>query len=81
MEGLGTEEGNKDPVTFLELIAFTFLSFGQKTRISEEWNKVVKLASREPNDFIASNWFMAPQNVKIFQMLEVGVILKCRTTL
>jgi hypothetical protein len=35
----------------------------------------VKLDSREPNDFIASSWFMAPMNVKIFQVLEAGVIL------
>jgi hypothetical protein len=41
----------------------------------------VKLASREPNDFIASNCFTAPENVKIFQVLQAGMILKSRTTL
>jgi hypothetical protein len=35
----------------------------------------VKLASGEPNDFIASSWFMASENVlKIFQVLGAGVI-------
>jgi hypothetical protein len=47
----------------------------QKTRISEECNKDVKLASREPNDFIGSSQFMAPENAKIFQVLKAGVIL------
>jgi hypothetical protein len=32
----------------------------------EEYNEDVKSASREPNDFIASSWFMAPENAKIF---------------
>jgi hypothetical protein len=59
-------------ITFL---TFTFLSFSQETGISEEWNKDVKPASREPNDFIASGWIMAPVNAKIFQVLEAGVIL------
>jgi hypothetical protein len=49
--------------------AFTFLSFGQKTGISEKCTKDVKLASRLPNGFIASSWFMAPENAKIFQVL------------
>jgi hypothetical protein len=35
----------------------------------------VKLASREPNDFIASNCFMAPENENIFQVLQAGMIL------
>jgi hypothetical protein len=35
----------------------------------------VKLASKEQNYFIASSWFMAPENWKIFQVLEAGVIL------
>jgi hypothetical protein len=35
----------------------------------------VKLASKEPNDLIASNCFMAPGNVKIFQVLQAGIIL------
>jgi hypothetical protein len=39
-------------------------------------NKDVKLASREPNDFIASNSFMAPENAKIFQVLKAGMILQ-----
>jgi hypothetical protein len=55
--------------------AFTFLALSQKTRISEECNKDLKIASRESNDFIASSWFMAPKNAKIFQVLEAGVIL------
>jgi hypothetical protein len=52
----------------------SFLSFSQKTRISEEYNKDVKFASRKPNDFIASSWFMAPENEKIFQVLLTGII-------
>jgi hypothetical protein len=55
--------------------AFPFLSFSQKTRISEDCNKDVKLASKERNYFIASSWFMAPENSKIFQVLGAGVIL------
>jgi hypothetical protein len=35
----------------------------------------VKVASREPNDFIVSNCFMAAENVKIFQVLQEGMIL------
>jgi hypothetical protein len=35
----------------------------------------MKLASREPNDFIASSCFMAPENGKIFQVLRAGMIL------
>jgi hypothetical protein len=35
----------------------------------------VKLASREPNDFIASSCFMTPENAKIFQVLQAGMIL------
>jgi hypothetical protein len=35
----------------------------------------VKLASREPNDFIAYNGSMAPANAKIFQVLKAGMIL------
>jgi hypothetical protein len=35
----------------------------------------VKFASREPNDFIASNWFVASKNAKIFQVLEAKLIL------
>jgi hypothetical protein len=34
----------------------------RKTRISEEFNKDVKLASMEASDFIASNGFTAPDN-------------------
>jgi hypothetical protein len=45
------------------------LSFSQKTGISEESNTDVKHASRGPNGFIASICFMAPDNVKIFQVL------------
>jgi hypothetical protein len=60
---------------------FTFLSFSQKTRISEEGDKDVKLASGERNDFIASKHFMAPKNAKIFQVSQTGMILKCRIAL
>jgi hypothetical protein len=74
MEGLGTEEGNKDPVTFLELQRFHFCPLVKRLGISEGCNKDVKLASTEPNG-IASSWFMAPENAKIFQVLEAGVIL------
>jgi hypothetical protein len=35
----------------------------------------VKLASREPNDFIASNCFMAPEILKIFEVLQAVTIL------
>jgi hypothetical protein len=35
----------------------------------------VKLASREPNDFIASNCFMAPETIPIYQALQAGMIL------
>jgi hypothetical protein len=35
----------------------------------------VKLASRDPNIFIAFSCFMALENAKIFQMLQAGVIL------
>jgi hypothetical protein len=35
----------------------------------------VKLASKEKNCFIASSWFIAPENMKMFQVLEAGVIL------
>jgi hypothetical protein len=59
----------------LNCSAFNFLSFNQNTRISEECNKDVKFASRKPNHFIASGWFMAPENAKIFQVLETGVTL------
>jgi hypothetical protein len=55
--------------------AFTFLSFSQKTQISEECNKDVKLASREPHDFIASKCCMAPENVKILEVRQAGMIL------
>jgi hypothetical protein len=55
--------------------ACTFLSFCQKAGTSEEYNKDVKLASRELNYFIASSWFMAPENAKIFQVLGAGIIL------
>jgi hypothetical protein len=56
----------KNHSSLLECHAFTFLSFHQKTWLSEEFNKDLKLASREPNDFIASNGSMAPANAKIF---------------
>jgi hypothetical protein len=35
----------------------------------------VKLASREPNDYIPSNCFMALENSKIFKVLQTGMIL------
>jgi hypothetical protein len=75
MERLGTEEETKDPVTFLRTHVFTFLSISQKTRISDNCNKDVNFASKEKIYFIASSWFMAPENTKIFQVLEAGVIL------
>jgi hypothetical protein len=59
----------------LDCHAFTFLSFNQKTQISEEYNNDVKFASREPNGFIASSWFVAPENAKIFEVLLAGIIL------
>jgi hypothetical protein len=55
--------------------AFIFLSFGQKVRKSEECNKDVKFASREPDGFIASNCFMALETAKICQMLQAGMTL------
>jgi hypothetical protein len=45
------------------------MSFTQKIQKCEECNKDVKTASREPNDFIASNCFMAPGTAKICQVL------------
>jgi hypothetical protein len=42
------------------------MTFSQKTCISEE---DVKLESREINGFIASKYFMAQENAKIFQEL------------
>jgi hypothetical protein len=54
---------------------FTFLPFNQKTGIFEGCNKDVKLASRNQNDFFAFSCFMAPENAKIFQMLQAEVIL------
>jgi hypothetical protein len=35
----------------------------------------VKFASGDVNDFIAFSCFMAPENAKIFQVLQAGVIL------
>jgi hypothetical protein len=35
----------------------------------------MKLANRDPNDFIASICFMAPANAKIFKVLQAGMIL------
>jgi hypothetical protein len=52
-----------------------FLSFSEKIRKSEECNRDVTLASREPNDLIASSCFMAPESVKMCQMLQAGIIL------
>jgi hypothetical protein len=54
---------------------FHFSALSQKTGISEACNKDVKLAARERNDFIASSCFIAPENAKIFQVLQAGVIL------
>jgi hypothetical protein len=46
------------------------MPFSQNTRISEECNKDIKLASGDPNDFIACKCCMAPENAKIFQVLQ-----------
>jgi hypothetical protein len=54
---------------------FTFLSFSQKTGIFDGCNNDIKFASRELNIFIAFSCFMAPENAKIFQVLQAGVIL------
>jgi hypothetical protein len=35
----------------------------------------MKLASREPNGFIASSCFMAPETTKMCQILQAGMIL------
>jgi hypothetical protein len=59
----------------LDSHAFIFLSFSQKIRKAEERNKDVKLANREPSDFIASNCFMAPGTAKICKVLEAEMIL------
>jgi hypothetical protein len=77
MEELGTGVGNKEfPMQpFLKFHSFTFLSFSQKTLISEECNKDMKLTIREPNNFIATNSIMVPENAKIFQVLQAGTIL------
>jgi hypothetical protein len=62
-------------IASLEGHVFTFLSFSQKTGILEGCNKDMKFASRELNNFIAFSCFMAPENAKIFEMLQTGVIL------
>jgi hypothetical protein len=54
---------------------FTFLPVSQKNGIFVGCNKDAKLASRDPNDFIAFSCFIAPENAKIFQVLQAGVIL------
>jgi hypothetical protein len=55
--------------------AFICLSFSQNIRKSAGCNKDLKLASKEPNGFIASSYFMAPENTKICEILEAGMIL------
>jgi hypothetical protein len=72
MAGHGSEVGNNEYSfqSFLKGHAFSFQSFSQKTGISDERNKDLKLPSREPNDFIASKCFMTPENAKIFQVLQ-----------
>jgi hypothetical protein len=45
------------------------------TGIFEGCNKDMKFASRELNNFIAFSCFMAPENAKIFQVLQAGAIL------
>jgi hypothetical protein len=55
--------------------AFIYLSFSQKIQKSVGCNKDLKLASREPNGFIAPSCFMAPENIKICQILQAGMIL------
>jgi hypothetical protein len=62
-------------IAFLERICFHFLSFSQKTGISERCDKDVKLASRKRNPFIAFSRFMAPKNAKIFQVLQAEQLL------
>jgi hypothetical protein len=57
---LALKNETKTLYSSLNCNAFTFLSFSQRPQISEECNKDVKLASREPNGFIVSSWFMAP---------------------
>jgi hypothetical protein len=57
-------------VFFKKIPCFTCLSFSEKTGISEQCIKYVKLASREQNYFIASNSFMAPVNAKICRVLR-----------
>jgi hypothetical protein len=56
-------------VAVLVLQYFPSLTFSLKTQISE---KAVKLASRELNGFIVSKCFMAPDSVKICQVLQTG---------
>jgi hypothetical protein len=56
-------------LAFLELRYFPSEIFSQKTQISE---KVVKLASRELNVFIAAKCFMATKTAKICQMLQAA---------
>jgi hypothetical protein len=56
----------------------SFFFFSQKIRKSVGCNKDVKLASREPNGFIASSCFMAPETAKMCQIqfvLQGGMIL------
>jgi hypothetical protein len=55
--------------------AFILLSFSQKIKKYEECNSNVKIASRRPNDFIASVCFMTPGTAKICQVLQAGINL------
>jgi hypothetical protein len=68
-------------IAFLERPCFHFSVISQKTVISEDCNKDLELASREPNDFVATNFFMAPENAKIFHVLQAGMIFWCGATM
>jgi hypothetical protein len=70
--GLALRKGtmNISCIAFFEDHVFNFLSFSHKTGIFEGCNKDVKLASWELNSFIAFSCFMAPENAKIFQVLQ-----------
>lgn len=54
---------------------FSFFCHLVRTLEYLEYNKAVKIASREPNEFIASNGSMTPANAKIFQVLKAGMVL------
>jgi hypothetical protein len=70
LRGVG---GTKNfPYSLFGIVVLSSLTFSQKTWISEE---DMKLASRKLSGFNAFKCFMAPETVKICQVLQAGKIL------